>query len=586
MNRFFAHSQLTPAAARIVDRCRMLANDFDSSDTWAGHLILTLLLDESLASASLQKSGVDVAWLIAGGLGGDVASSAKVVRLQENSGIPTAVESGLNEQLGLKTISSIDLRGAPDEFTRILERAVALCRRSSSDEGVSSWHLLVAVIEINQFVCEQFRIVGAVPDVMQQDAELESETRLPVLPADIVLQLDQQPGIRASEDDMSRDAFHDLSDAQSNNRISQSSGFIWRIVDANLNRAREGLRVLEDYARFMRNDADLSLNLKQLRHSLAEAERQLMEGTAVYGDAGIRISLASRNTPEDVGTALTTTTERTRDSVNDLVVANCRRVQEAFRSLEEFGKLLNPKFADVMKQSRYQTYELEQRLLQSNVQSLRQRRIARLKQSCLYALITESSLRMPWQLFVEQLLHGGVDILQLREKNLPDRELIQRARWLVTACRNAGALCIINDRPDIAVLSEADGVHVGQDEMSARDARRIVGDEVLLGISTHQMLQVQDAVADGADYLGVGPVFPGSTKSFELFPGLQFVTQVASAERSTPWFAIGGINSSNLSNVIAAGADRIAVTAALSMTEYPGDSAKELRSILKPVEVL
>jgi thiamine-phosphate pyrophosphorylase len=117
----------------------------------------------------------------------------------------------------------------------------------------------------------------------------------------------------------------------------------------------------------------------------------------------------------------------------------------------------------------------------------------------------------------------------------------------------------MNDRPDLAVLAEADGVHVGQGDLTAHEARRIVGSDKLVGVSTHSIEQARQAVLDGADYIGVGPVFSSRTKEFDEFVGLEYVQQVAS-EITLPAFAIGGIGVANLSQVVDAGASRIAVS--------------------------
>src|SRR5262249_37597577 len=136
---------------------------------------------------------------------------------------------------------------------------------------------------------------------------------------------------------------------------------------------------------------------------------------------------------------------------------------------------------------------------------------------------------------------GGADVIQLREKTLADRELVERARNVRRWTRKAGVLFVVNDRPDVARLVEADGVHLGQDDMPVKDARRILGADALIGVSTHSIEQVRQAVLDGANYIGVGPTFPSATKVFEEFPGLDFVRAVL-AETTLPAFAIGGIN--------------------------------------------
>jgi thiamine-phosphate pyrophosphorylase len=133
----------------------------------------------------------------------------------------------------------------------------------------------------------------------------------------------------------------------------------------------------------------------------------------------------------------------------------------------------------------------------------------------------------------------------------------------------------MNDRADLAVVTEADGVHVGQNELSVKEARRIVGPHRLVGVSTHTIEQARQAVLDGADYIGVGPVFSSATKSFTSLAGLELVRQVA-AEIALPWFAIGGINAENVGSVLDAGATRIAVSHAILSADDPEAAAKAL----------
>ena len=150
-------------------------------------------------------------------------------------------------------------------------------------------------------------------------------------------------------------------------------------------------------------------------------------------------------------------------------------------------------------------------------------------------------------------------MIQLRDKRLADRELLDRARRLRGLTRGTTTIFIMNDRPDMAVLSQADGVHVGQEELSVKDARTIVGPRALIGVSTHSIEQARQAVLDGADYIGCGPTFPSGTKQFEHFPGVDFLKAVA-AEIRLPAFAIGGITFENIGLVKQAGIDRVAVS--------------------------
>jgi thiamine-phosphate pyrophosphorylase len=335
------------------------------------------------------------------------------------------------------------------------------------------------------------------------------------------------------------------------------------VLDANCNRAREALRVLEDYCRFIRNDAALTEEIKNLRHELAQWEQRLP----------LSFRLAARNTPGDVGTSLTAGGEYHRQSLAHVCQINLKRLQEALRSLEEYGKLLDSTWAQQVEQLRYRTYHLEARLLRSSP------RHQQLAQARLYWLFTPSAAAGRWEWLLERALLGGVQIVQLREKQLADRACLQLAQAVRRRCQQANVLFLVNDRPDLAWMTEADGVHLGQDDLPISQARHLLGPDALIGVSTHSLEQVQQAWQEGADYIGVGPVFPSSTKSFEHFPGLEFVRQ-AVALSYRPAFALGGITPENLPQVLAAGARHIAVSACLSQADDPATVARQLRAAL------
>jgi thiamine-phosphate pyrophosphorylase len=162
---------------------------------------------------------------------------------------------------------------------------------------------------------------------------------------------------------------------------------------------------------------------------------------------------------------------------------------------------------------------------------------------------------------------------------LADRELLKRAQILRDATAGTKTLFILNDRPDLALLSQADGVHVGQDELSDADVRRVIGPDLLVGVSTHDISQARQAVLDGASYLGCGPTFPSTTKSFADFPGLAFLRDAAE-EISLPAFAIGGISLENVAEVLATGFTRIAVSGAILQATSPSLAAATLRNRL------
>ena len=170
-------------------------------------------------------------------------------------------------------------------------------------------------------------------------------------------------------------------------------------------------------------------------------------------------------------------------------------------------------------------------------------------------------------------------MIQLRDKHLDDRELVDRGRLLRKLTRGTNTLAIVNDRADIAAAVQADGVHLGQEDLSVKDARAIVGTRMLVGVSTHNIEQARAAVLDGANYLGAGPTFPSRTKAFDAFAGLEFLREMA-AEIRLPTFAIGGIDAENLPEVLAAGIERVAVSGAVTGKGRAAEAALAARELL------
>lgn len=340
-----------------------------------------------------------------------------------------------------------------------------------------------------------------------------------------------------------------------------------RILDANANRAREGLRTTEDYARFVLNDGELSGQIKALRHELrANLERLL------------RDAIAFRDTPADVGTTIKTSAELKRSDVADIVIAAGKRVGEALRAIEETCKTLDPAVATSIERMRYRFYTIEKTLLAT----LRPAN-DRLAEAKLYVLITESSCGgRDWLTIAEVAIVGGAQILQLREKDLEGGELLRRAKQLVALCRKHGVISIINDRVDIAALADADGVHLGQGDLPATEARKLLGRDKIIGVSTHELIHATQAVRDGADYIGVGPIFPSSTKPRNFISGLDYARQIVEARLSVPAFAIAGITLENLPQLQATGLNRIAITAACIGASDVTTAARQFRSQLEP----
>ncbi|MFI4992285.1 MAG: thiamine phosphate synthase [Solirubrobacterales bacterium] len=174
---------------------------------------------------------------------------------------------------------------------------------------------------------------------------------------------------------------------------------------------------------------------------------------------------------------------------------------------------------------------------------------------------------------------GGVEIVQLREKNLPDDELLVLADAARGLCERLGALLIVNDRPLVAREIGADGVHVGQEDMPVAEVRELVGPEMLIGLSTHAPQEIDSVDSELVDYIGVGPVHETPTKLGRPAVGTELV-RYAAAHAPVPFFAIGGLNAQNVGDVLEAGASRIVVLRAIAAAEDPEFAARELRELL------
>jgi thiamine-phosphate pyrophosphorylase len=302
---------------------------------------------------------------------------------------------------------------------------------------------------------------------------------------------------------------------------------------------------------------------KQLRHDL----------NAALAPVRARDRIAARDTTGDVGTRICAESEPRRDDPQDVLGAAFSRLFQSLRSLEEYGKCIDPVVGAGIEPLRYRAYTLQGAMMRTADSC------ERLGDALLYVLIDGRESADSCVSWARMLVEAGVDIIQLRDKRLTDRALFERAAALASVTRRSASLLIVNDRPDIAAAAGADGVHVGQDDLPAGAARRIVGPERLVGVSTHSIEQAREAVLGGADYIGVGPTFPSATKQFDAHPGLELIREVYS-EIGLPAFAIGGIDCDNVALVTAAGADRVAVGAAITGAADAPRAAVALRRAL------
>jgi len=293
-----------------------------------------------------------------------------------------------------------------------------------------------------------------------------------------------------------------------------------RILDASANRAREALRVLEDCARFTLDDHALTTRCKTVRHELREALAALPGGEAR--------SVAHRDTAGDVGTTVTTPGERSRRGMRDVVIAAGKRLTESLRSIEEVVKTVAPATAPRVEALRYRAYDIDRDMTLAMGSSLSGFAGWR---CCV--LLAESLCRHSWREVAEGAILGGADCIQLREKDLHDGDLLARARDLVALARGRAAV-VINDRPDIALLSGAAGVHLGQNDMSVADARRVCGGDLLVGVSTATIEQARAALVAGADYCGVGPMFSSTTKPKDHLAGPAYLGEYLAHEPALP----------------------------------------------------
>ena len=185
----------------------------------------------------------------------------------------------------------------------------------------------------------------------------------------------------------------------------------------------------------------------------------------------------------------------------------------------------------------------------------------------------------PLENFVPELAAAGVDVIQLREKDMEAGDLIRAGEPIRDACREAGMPFIVNDRPDVALALEADGVHVGQNDLSAQVARRILGAKIV-GTSTHTTEEIDDAMDEMPDYIAVGPIYETPTKPGRPAVGLDLIAYATRAA-TLPWFAIGGINADTLDEVLEAGARRVVVVRAITEAQDPAAAARSLRDRLE-----
>ncbi len=329
---------------------------------------------------------------------------------------------------------------------------------------------------------------------------------------------------------------------------------MYRIIDANLNRALEGLRCIEEYARFILGNKELTKKIKDMRHNIF-----------LFFEKDYSKLLSSRDTINDVGCSIKNIS---KEKINNPIRANIKRVEQALRVLSEYGNLEDS--------YRYELYTIEKKIMEkTNIKSLL------LKAKNIYLITNSDGLSEDEFLDkVATCLKAGVKLVQYREKNKSAKEIIETGLKLRQLCSMYDALLIVDDRIDIAQIIDADGVHLGQDDIDINFARKILGEDKIIGISTHKPDDALLALSNGADYIGVGPVFKTPTKPDKDPVGLEYVKWVKE-NIDIPFYAIGSIDTTNVFDVCKAGATKIAVIRALMNSDDINKTVEDFKKALE-----
>ncbi len=318
--------------------------------------------------------------------------------------------------------------------------------------------------------------------------------------------------------------------------------YTYRILDANVNRAAEGIRVIEDICRFNFENEELTEKLRNIRHAIRKNLKKY--------DSHM---LKHRDSNHDIGKKITKKSNLDKkNSIHQIIMANFKRALEAIRVIEEILKTTKDMYetGKIYEEIRYKLYYLEKDVLACINKKILPRGI--------YGITFErfSNGRSNIQI-VKEMIEAGVKVIQYREKNKSFREMYEEASILREMTKEAGVIFIVNDHIELAMMIEADGVHIGQDDWPINEVRKLVGDDKIIGLSTHEKKQALDALTEGADYIGVGPIFDTKTKDYPTV-GLEYLEYVAQ-NIEIPFVAIGGIKEHNIEEVLKTGAKSIAL---------------------------
>ena len=350
---------------------------------------------------------------------------------------------------------------------------------------------------------------------------------------------------------------------------------IWRTLDASANRSAEAVRVLEDILRFCLNDAFLSQEAKAIRHELA----------VIFSREDFQPRIRLRDVLRDVGVSTTVAKTPPRTEMKHVFAANAARASQSIRSLEECSRLVVPAVTAAFEQLRYRIYTLEKAAMTTIISE------NRLADISLCVLLDVDRPKTEFKTLVGQLLTAGVNMIQLRDKKANTSLLCERTKTITQQARQYAesttgkrrCIVLVNDRADVAVAANADGVHLGETDLPVNLARKVCGHEFIIGRTAHSIDEAKQAVLDGADYLGVGPCYPSNTKQFKEFATDTFLRDV-SEEIRLPVFAIGGITADNLDRLVRLGVKRVAIASSITDAANPGEESRLICSLLSATQ--
>ncbi len=340
-----------------------------------------------------------------------------------------------------------------------------------------------------------------------------------------------------------------------------------RILDANYNRAREALRTAEEYCRFVLEDQRLAGQAKNIRHQLS----------SIMSNWDAQQLISERDTASDVGRDLKIDSAQGRLCLADCFTAAVKRAGEALRVLAETAQIDSGTLSVQFEQLRFEIYALEKDVLQG----LPRHRFHDVR---LYVLIPALPQMADSQVLdiAGACAEGGADALQLRAVGIEDDRLFKLSKKFVSLCKAGRVLIIINNRADIAALTEADGLHLGRHDLPCSQAKKLLFRPALIGLSTHSENELRAAIDAGADYVGIGACFPSPTKPEVAVSGLDYVKKALALlkETSIGHVAIGGITAENLPTLLEAGVRAAAVSSAVCAAEDPRVACRQFKELL------